>query len=333
MQSALETDREGVLGMDAKPDRKLLVTIAQMYYEDNMTQSEIAQRLGIYRTTISRLLKRVREEGIVKITINYEAGGTSGLERRLVERFGLKEAVVVPAPSSDTGARVRALGEACGQSVARLARKDEVIGFSWGSAMSMVAGSLPYAGRPFVTFVPMVGGPAGTLDSEYHVNTICYQAAARWGARSRMIDLPAVSERDEMRKLWAESRHYREISGLWDRLGIAVFGIGALRQRGRKEWQAFYGEEAIRELVDGRAAGDICSRFFDQEGNRVRTVLDDRLLTIMPEQLSRARYTIGVAESPEKAEGILGALRSGWMNMLVTTEETAQMILDMEIVD
>ncbi|KTD84044.1 hypothetical protein UQ64_28190 [Paenibacillus etheri] len=84
----------------------------------------------------------------------------------------------------------------------------------------------------------------------------------------------------------------------------------------------------IDELEDGKVAGDICSRFYDGNGVSVHTGISDRTLTIELEQIKRARYSIGVAESQEKASGILGALNGGYMNVLVTTEETAQKILE-----
>ena len=47
----------------------LLSRIAWMYYNDEMTQKEIADRLGLSRIKVLRLLKQAREEGIVEIKI------------------------------------------------------------------------------------------------------------------------------------------------------------------------------------------------------------------------------------------------------------------------
>lgn len=84
----------------------------------------------------------------------------------------------------------------------------------------------------------------------------------------------------------------------------------------------------IAELENGKVAGDICSRFYDGNGIPVHTGISDRTLTIDLEQIKQARFSIGVAESLEKASGILGALNGGYMNVLVTTQETAQKILE-----
>ncbi len=81
--------------MENSDDIRLIVKIAQLYYEQDMTQAQIARELGIYRTTISRLLKRGREQGIVTIAINYDYNENLWLEQQLKQKFGLKEAVVV----------------------------------------------------------------------------------------------------------------------------------------------------------------------------------------------------------------------------------------------
>lgn len=197
-----------------------------------------------------------------------------------------------------------------------------------GSSLAAVVDNLTLGQRPFVTCVPTVGGPSGKMESGYHVNNICYQAALKWGARSLMIDVPAITEQKETRDQLMRSQYYQTIAKAWDRLDIAIFGIGSPEIKGEEAWRGFYGDAVIDELEDGKVAGDICSRFYDGNGLPVRTAISDRTLTIELEQIRRARYAIGVAESLEKVSGILGALNGGYMNVLVTTEETAQKILE-----
>ncbi|MNO50154.1 Sorbitol operon regulator [compost metagenome] len=315
--------------MDRKEGKKLLINVAQMYYEQNLTQSEISNELGIYRTTISRMLKRVRKEGIVTITINYDIGDHCTLEQELKERFGLKEAIVVEVDPAQSGAiKRKAIGQACAKWLEQVVQPKDRIGFSWGSSLAAVVDNLTLAQRPFVTCVPTVGGPSGKMESGYHVNNVCYQAALKWGARSLMIDVPAITEQKETRDQLMRSQYYQTIAKAWDDLDIAVFGIGSPEMKGEEAWRGFYGDAVIDELESGKVAGDICSRFYDGNGVPLHTAISDRTLTIELEQIKQARYAIGVAESLEKVSGILGALNGGYMNVLVTTEETAQKILE-----
>ena len=63
-------------GLNMQPiSRRILVKVAHMYYGADMKQSDIAKKLGIDRSTVSKYLKRAKETGIVKIFIaqdNFE---------------------------------------------------------------------------------------------------------------------------------------------------------------------------------------------------------------------------------------------------------------------
>ena len=72
----------------------LLARVASYYYHDELTQSEIAARLGISRVKVYRLLKEARAEGIVQITINWPTSRDLGLEQRLRELFDLRVRLV-----------------------------------------------------------------------------------------------------------------------------------------------------------------------------------------------------------------------------------------------
>lgn len=129
-------------------DIRLIVKIAQLYYEQDMTQAQIARELGIYRTTISRLLKRGREQGIVTIAINYDYNENLWLEQQLKQKFGLKEAVVVSCDSEQEDEQLTMMGVHGAQLLERLLEPGDIIGFSWGRAVrGLVEGLSPPASR------------------------------------------------------------------------------------------------------------------------------------------------------------------------------------------
>ena len=53
------------------------------------------------------------------------------------------------------------------------------------------------------------------------------------------------------------------------------------------------------------------------------------MIAVSPEQLRATPLVIGIAATPEKARGIIGAVRSGMINALATDTTTAQAILDL----
>ncbi|CNE27930.1 sugar-binding transcriptional regulator [Yersinia mollaretii] len=315
--------------MEKSDDLRLMVKIAQMYYEQDFTQAEIARALGIYRTSISRMLKKVREQGIVTISINYNYNENLLLEQQLKSRFKLREAIVVSSEEDQSPEhQLILMAKHCCALLNRIIENGDILGFSWGSAIATLVEQMetsPVSRQ--LTCIPMVGGPSGKLESRYHVNTLVYSAAMKLKGESLLIDFPAILEKSVIRDGIVQSQHYRAIADYWQRLDIAIFGIGSPNISGNSTWGAFYGSDVIDHFNDRQVAGDICSRFYDLQGNPVETYISDKTITIELEKIKKARYSIGIAHSHEKISGIIGAIKGKYINSLVTTKETAEEIL------
>lgn len=132
--------------MENSDDIRLIVKIAQLYYEQDMTQAQIARELGIYRTTISRLLKRGREQGIVTIAINYDYNENLWLEQQLKQKFGLKEAVVASSDGLLEEEQLSAMGQHGALLVDRLLER--AISSVFMGPRRAFAGGEPAAGQP-----------------------------------------------------------------------------------------------------------------------------------------------------------------------------------------
>lgn len=115
--------------------RRILVKVSHMYYEADMKQSEIAQKLGIDRSTVSKYLKRAKDTGIVKIFIAQDSYET--LESALEEKFNLKEVFIVPS-SNNPDEVYSNLGKAGLLMLKRLIKNNMVIGFNWGRTMGAI---------------------------------------------------------------------------------------------------------------------------------------------------------------------------------------------------
>lgn len=321
-----EISKKGRCSMKHVED-KLLVQIAQMYYQEDKNQSQISKELNIHRSTISRLLKKSREEGIVTITINYDLAGTYSLEKELEERFGLKKAIVVPtAIDIQSEQKLQLLGAAANKYLQTILEEEMTIGFSWGQAMSMVAAELQETEKNNLMCIPLIGGPSGRLIGEYHVNTITFEASKKLKSKAVLIDSPAFPETKELKEALMANQFNQELVQLWQKLSIAIFGIGSPQMKDSTRWKLFYDDNILEGLED-QVVGDVISHFYNAQGQHISSKLDERLIGITLEELKKVNYRIAVAESLEKVSAIRGALRGKYMNVLVTTQETAEAIL------
>ena len=117
-------------------ERRILVKVANMYYVENLKQSEIAERMGIDRTTVSKYLKKALRDKIVKITV--ESDSFDELEAALERRFGLKEACVVPK-SYDMQFIKEQMARAGLRLIRRILGDGKVVGMAWGTTISELA--------------------------------------------------------------------------------------------------------------------------------------------------------------------------------------------------
>ena len=70
------------------------------------------------------------------------------------------------------------------------------------------------------------------------------------------------------------------------------------------------------------------SHFLDKNGNPISIELEDRLMSTPLEELRKLDNVIGVAGGARKAEAILAALRGGYLDVLITDEDTAKLLLE-----
>lgn len=309
--------------MNNEEENRLLIKIARMYYLNDMTQSEISKSLGIYRTSISRLLKKARDEGVVQIKIIDEGGSNIELESRMEKIFGLKKVIIAESEAElSTDAKKKAVARAGAALMKDIIIDGDIVGFAWGSTMGSLIGEFSDCPQRLAHFVPLVGGP-GTMETKYHVNAIVYSIANDFGGEPYLIDAAAVVERKETRDDIVQSNYFRKISELWDQLTVAVVGVGAEISNSNMIWTGFYDDKVIDDLNQQGAIGDICSRFYDSEGKMINSELTERTIAIPLSRLRDTRYSIALAESVEKAAPILAAIKGRYINTLVTTEETA----------
>jgi DNA-binding transcriptional regulator LsrR (DeoR family) len=308
---------------------RLIARVARMYYEWNMRQSEISKQLGLSQATVSRLLNRSKEEGIIRISINLPNGVYTELEETLVKKFSLRDAIVVDSLEDNENLILRDLGTAAAYYLESAIRPNEVIGISsWSATLLVLVDTLhPLPRKPGVKVVQILGG-VGNPAVEAHATRLTARMAQLLNGEAVYLPVSGVVATEAARDVLIADAVVQQAVSLFSQVNTALVGIGAvdpsplLAQSGN-----IFSPQELDLLRQEKAAGDILLRFFDQNGNLVETGLEKRVISMSLEQLSKVSRAIGVAGGLRKYAAILGALRGHWINILVTDHFTADRLV------
>ena len=303
---------------------RLIARVARMYYEWDMRQAEIAKQLGISQATVSRLIGRSKEEGIIRISVNLPNGVYTELEETLVKKFGLRDAIVVDSLDDNEKMIQRDLGAAAAYYLELAIRPNDVIGISsWSATLVALVDSLHSLPRhPGVKVVQILGG-VGNPAAEAYATHLTSRMAQLVNGEAVYLPVSGVLVTEAARDILTAEEVAQHAIKLFDHVTTALVGIGAiepsplLAQSGN-----IFGPQELDLLRQEKAVGDILLRFFDQNGNLVKTGLEKRVISMKLEQLSKVSRAVGVAGGSRKYAAILGALRGHWINVLVTDHFT-----------
>jgi DNA-binding transcriptional regulator LsrR (DeoR family) len=305
---------------------RLIARVARMYFEWEMSQAEIAKQFGISQATISRLLKRSKEERIIRISVNLPNGVYTELEETLVNKFGLRDAIVVDSLDDDEKLIQRDLGTATAYYLESAIRPNDVIGLSSWSAtlLAMVDALRPLQRKPGVKVVQILGG-VGNPAVETHATHLTSRMAQLVNGDAVYLPVSGVLATEAARDILIADEVAQQAIRLFDHVTLALVGIGSidpsplLAQSGN-----IFTTQELELVRQKKGVGDILLRFFDQNGNLVGTELEKRVISMSLEQLRKVSRAVGVAGGSRKFAAILGALRGHWINILVTDHFTAK---------
>ncbi len=308
---------------------RMMTKVARMYHSQSIRQAEITERLNIHQSTVSRLLKKAQEAGIIRISVTVPSGIHADLEESLESLFDLKEAIVVDTVSNDEGQIARDLGGAAAHFLELAVKPGEVIGISSWSAslLEMINSMHPTKSGRGSKVVQILGG-LGNPAAQTHATYLTQRLASLTGGSAILLPAPGITSTPEAKRVLMEESYVRDATRLFDSVDLVLVGIGAVEPSKllASSGNAFSPQEQ-RLLHSRGAVGDICLQYFDASGAEVKTPLGDRVIGMSLAQLKKARRVVGLAGGKRKTKAILGALNGRWINVLITDRWTAKAIL------
>lgn len=307
---------------------RLMARVARMYHELGMKQSQIAAELHISQPRVSRLLKRAVDEGIVRTVVTPPSGTHTDLEEDLEAAYGLAECVVVDS-GEDEAEVTAALASAAATYLETTLTGGDTIGLSsWSATWLAAVEQLPTFRVAVAERVIQLFGGVGHPRVQVKATRLIDLLARATGARAVFFPSPATLGTAAAATQLSEDPAVHRVMDLLPSVTIALVGIGSiepstlLRESGNMTTP-----EDVAELVAAGAVGDVCLRFFDAEGRPVASAYDARLVGAGPDQIRAIPRRVAAAGGTRKHAAIRGALRGGWVNVLITDVHTARALL------
>ncbi|MGM9535077.1 MAG: sugar-binding transcriptional regulator [Intestinibacter sp.] len=307
----------------------MLIYIAELYYLRGLSQQQIADITHQSRTNISRLLKICVEKGIVEFRIKKPTGKRVYTASQLEQMFNLKKAIVVPNGGTPEQLRRRVAVEA-GEYLGSILKDDILIGINWGSTVYEIVKNFAVDRKYDIDVIQLLGGVNSKLrdaDGQH----ILQAFSSNFNGTGYILNAPFIVQNKEIKQLLMQEPPIKEHFSKMKKTDIAILGIGNHTPQSSIYNSGYLTDEEMEMLKNDDAVTDICGYGIDIEGNPVETVTTGRIIGIELDILKTIPVRIGCLSGVEKSQAVLGALRGGYINVLVIDEETANAVMIAEV--
>jgi DNA-binding transcriptional regulator LsrR (DeoR family) len=311
----------------ADQERDLMIEAATLYYEEELTQAEIGQRLATSRSTVSRLLRDARTQGVVKIAIQNPWARHSQLEAALRSAFGLRDARVLRSGGRPADVVLDGVGALTARYLQGALADGMVLGVSYGRSIAATIRHLT-PNRPLDLVVVQLLGALGSDNPLIEGANLARNLAAKYGASYRYLYAPLVVEDRRTRDLITQEPLVQDVLAVGRQADIALIGIGALGEEAPSLiYRGYLTAADVARLRDLGGVGNMCAQFFDDHGRLLDTDLNRRSISIGLDGLKGIGQVVAAAGGRSKARAILGALRGGHADVLISDDQAIEAVM------
>ncbi|MBF0893510.1 MAG: sugar-binding transcriptional regulator [Atopobium sp.] len=295
----------------------LATKAAWYYYMEDNTQAQIAEVMGVSRAKVIRLLEEARAQGIVQFSFRKNDSQRVSAEQLLIDRFGLKDAFVVPTPL-DSSAINQSIAQGAAHYVSDHLREDGYLNIGYGDTVSRMLGFLAKNREESLNVVSLTGGVSYYLPS---VGTTAYSM------HLFLTPSPLVVSSRQVRDALLDEKSLQDVSTMTEHADMSVVGIGAAVEGATVLRNGILNEGELAVLKMQGAVGDVLNHFMDKDGTLIKTEIEDRVISTDLDKLRQLKNVVGVAGGKDKVTAIKAVLNGGYLNVLITDSDTAAELL------
>lgn len=304
-------------------DEQIEARVAWLYFMEGLTQADIAEKLGMTRLRVNRMLVEARTSGLVSITLNSRFASCIELEQTLVRELGLKTAIIIPTPHDPDLIPVL-LGQATGEFLSTHLEEKTVsgLGIGWGATLRETIRNMRAGRYPDLCVNSMMGGLTHGL--ELNTFETASGLADRLNAQCQYLAAPIYAGSPESRDIILAQDVFREAFERIATNDIAVLSIGDLSDRSLLVRYGLPRDVSTDDLRAKGAVGDIMGQFYDENGRPIDHPLNRRAIALPLDGLSQIPTVVLASGGANKTLAVTGALRAKRATVLVCDEDTAR---------
>jgi deoxyribonucleoside regulator len=296
-----------------------MIKVAKMYYEMNMTQKQISEKLRYSRPTISRIVDAAIKEGIIEVKVNYSLSSVQELEKKIKEKFSLKKIFVTPVYVEDDTLIKNDIGRTVANYLYDICNDGTILGVSWGTTLSNV---IPFLKEKKVSNMKIVQLNGGIAKNSFSTNSavLLEKFSKAFSSDYYLLPVPTIVDSDQITKAICTDSSIQETLSLGKQSNVAIFGIGNVSYESVLYKGGYFKGLAYEDLIEKEAVGDICSRYFTIDGKIADSELNSRTIGLQLDELRKKDHSIAIASGKNKVKSVLGALKGNFLNVLFIDE-------------
>ena len=308
-----------------RSEQELLSVVAYLYYYADLNQTEIANRLFISRSTVSRLIKKARSSGVVELKINEP------WQRNLVLEDGLKTALNISGArvlSTDDGmsddTALTHLSEMVSFYISTNAQNNTVCGVSWGNTFSHIVNSIVTSRNIRFTVVPIMGSmtwPRVNPES----TEFSYRFSKVYGAKYVPLAAPLYAGNDDEH---SEFLSKTDVAAALDTARSADIVLTSVASLEDVAAEGMIDSDTIGRLRELGCVGRVGGHLYDIGGTEIDGSFKDRHIGLSMQELRKVDNVLCVANRASKAEALYGAVKAGVVDTLFITDTLATAVLE-----
>lgn len=314
--------------MPAIDETRLLTKIAHLYHERNLKQQEIAAALSLSQSQVSRALRRCIDEGIVKISVIPPANIYTHLEMQIQQRFGIRHAVVVDVQDDASKAEIHsAIGAASAHYLETVLKSGQLVGISsWSTTIKAMVDQLHPISARAKGVIQILGGIG--QNGNVQATIITQQLANILHCPAFLLPAQSIGQSLHSYHTQIQSQDVSRVLAMFPEVDLALVGIGALEPSDMLRLSGnSYPREELQRIAALNALGECCLHYYDKNGVPVLEEQEDPALGMHLSQLRACPNVVAVAGGLDKVAAIIGALKSGFIDVLFTDRLTAAQIV------